>query len=93
MKPAVDIPRLAELAFAQVLAAEPRTPERRAAVCLYYAATVPPAKSLRAIKNAIGTFGEDEAQADALSLLDQLARQHQAQAAGAAGPVRPEGTS
>lgn len=64
---------LAELAYAEVLASTPRTPERRAAVCLYYAATVPPAKSVRGVKNAIGTFTEDEVQADALKLLHQLA--------------------
>ncbi len=63
---------VAELAFAEVLAARPRTPERRAAVCLYVAATVPPAKSVAAIRNAIGTFGTDAVQADALALLGRL---------------------
>lgn len=63
---------VAELAFAEVLATTPRTPERRAAVCLYIAATVPPAKAVQAVRNAIGTFGADTVQADALELLDKL---------------------
>jgi hypothetical protein len=66
---------LAELAFAEVLASTPRTPERRAAVCLYTAATVPPAKSLAAVRNAIATFGADATQQAALELLDRLARE------------------
>ena len=64
---------IAELAYAEVLATQPRTPERRAAVCLYVAATVPPAKSAGAIRNAIGTFGTDAVQRAALELLDHLA--------------------
>lgn len=63
---------VAELAYAEVLASKPRTPERRAAVCLYVAATVPPAKSVGAIRNAIGTFNTDAVQRAALELLDQL---------------------
>jgi hypothetical protein len=64
---------VAELAYAEVLATTPRTPERRAAVCLYTAATVPPAKSVQAIRNAIATFGADTVQQAALELLEQLA--------------------
>ena len=66
---------VAELAYAEVMASKPRTPERRAAVCLYISASVPPAKSLQAVRNAIGTFGADTVQADALELLDRLTAQ------------------
>jgi hypothetical protein len=64
---------VADLAFAEVLANKPRTAQRRAAVCLYYAATVPPARSLAAVRSAVGTFGTDAVQRAALELLDQLA--------------------
>jgi hypothetical protein len=66
---------VAELAFAEVLASTPRTPERRAAVCLYTAATVPPAKTVKAIRTAIATFGADATQQAALELLDRLAKE------------------
>lgn len=69
---AIEPAGVAELAYAEVLASSPRTPERRAAVCLYVAATVPPAKSVQAIRNAIATFGTDAVQAAALELLDEL---------------------
>lgn len=63
---------LADLAYAEVLAARPRTPERRAAVCLYISASVPPARSLQAVRNAIATFGADDTQQAALELLGRL---------------------
>jgi hypothetical protein len=69
---AVDPAVIAELAYAEVLAAPPRTPARRAAVCVYVAATVPRARSVNAIKNAIGTFAADTVQRDAAELLEQL---------------------
>ena len=72
---------VAELAYAEVLAARPRTAQQRAAVCLYVAATVPPAKSLQAVRNAIGTFSTDAVQAAALELLRQLAQTSAATAA------------
>jgi len=68
----IDPAALAELAFAEVLAAGPRTPERRAAVALYVAATVPPTKSVQAIRTALTTFGTDAAQKAALELLGRL---------------------
>jgi hypothetical protein len=70
---AVDPEKLAEAAYAEVLATTPRTAERRAAVCLYIAATVPPAKSVQAVINAIGTFNTDAVQAAALGLLYRIA--------------------
>lgn len=63
---------VAELAYAAVLATSPRTPARRAAVCLYIAATVPPAKTIGAIRNAITTFGTEATQAAARALLDRI---------------------
>ena len=67
-----DVRQIADLAYAQVIASRPRTPGRRAAVCLYVAATVPPAKSVDAIRDAIGTFGADATRRDALGLLDKI---------------------
>lgn len=63
---------IAELVYAEVLTTRPRTPARRAAVCLYISATVPPAKSVQAIRNAIGTFAADAVQRAAIDLLEQM---------------------
>ena len=63
---------VAALALAEVLAAAPRTPERRAAAHLYVSATIPPARSLSAVKRAVLSYGAEHVQQDALALLDQL---------------------
>lgn len=63
---------IAELAYAEVLTARPRTPERRAAACLYVAATVSPARSVDAVRSAIATIGADTTQQAALELLGRL---------------------
>jgi hypothetical protein len=67
-----DLARLAELAFAEAERHRARAPERRAASHLWVALTVPPAKTLTAARNAIDSFGDQAAQADALALLEQL---------------------
>ena len=55
-----------------MLASKPRNPEWRAAVCRYIAATVPPAKSVDAISNAVITFGTDAVQQATRELLEHL---------------------
>lgn len=63
---------VAALALAEVLAARPRTPQRRAAAHLYVAATVPPATSLAAVKRAVLSYGAEHVQQGALALLGRL---------------------
>lgn len=70
---AADVEHLAQLAYAEVLASKPRTPQRRAAVCLYVAATVPPARSVAAARRAVESFGSPATQRAALALLAELA--------------------
>lgn len=85
---------IAQLAYAEVIASTPRTGRRRAAVCLYVACTVPPARSVQAIRNAIGTFATDATQRAALELLGRLtASQRQQQGSPAAVGPATEGQS
>lgn len=70
---AVDLERLAELAFAEGQRHPARSAPRRAAGHLWIALTIPPAKSVDAAKAAIASFGTPQNQADALALLHQLA--------------------
>lgn len=74
MKVAVDVGRLAELAFTEAEKQPARSPERRAASHLWVALTVPPARTLDGARTAIASFGDDTTRADALALMYRLAR-------------------
>jgi hypothetical protein len=68
----VDLEQLAELALAEAELHPPRTPGRRAAARLYFALTVPIARSAAAAERAIASFGTTRTQQAAAELLDRL---------------------
>lgn len=74
MNVAVDLEQLADAAFDEAQRHPPRSPGRRAASHLWVALTVPPGRSLAAVRNAIASFGTDATQAAALELLDSLSK-------------------
>lgn len=64
---------VAALAYAAVLASAPRTPSRRAAVAVYYSATVGKPRTLAAVRRAItDTYELPDTRQGALELLDSL---------------------
>ncbi len=67
------VERLAAAAFAIADAEPARSARRRAASHVWIAATVPPARSLAAVRRAIESFGDQATRRDALALLDELA--------------------
>ena len=71
---AVDLEQLADLAFDEAQRHPSRSAARRAASHLWAALTMPPAASVAAARDALGSFGSARVQADALELLHQLAK-------------------
>ena len=69
---AVDLEQLAGLALVEASRWPARSPQRRAASHLYVSATIPPARSLAAVKRAVLSYGTGQVQDDALALLNQL---------------------
>jgi hypothetical protein len=68
-----DVHQLAAAAFAEAERHAPRTPQRRAASHLAIAASIPPARSIAAVRTAIASFGTERTRASALELLRRLA--------------------
>jgi hypothetical protein len=66
------VEQLAAAALAIAESHPPRSAHRRAASHLWVAATVPPAKSIAAVRRAVLSFGDGSTQRDALELLGQL---------------------
>jgi hypothetical protein len=69
-----DVEQLAELARLEAERRGARTRERRAASHLYFAMTIPPARSLTAARRAVESYGTAATQADALELLGRLTK-------------------
>ena len=72
---AADVEQLAKIAFAIADAEPARSPERRAASHLWISSTIPPARSLAAVRRAAESYGTPTTQADALKLLDKITTQ------------------
>jgi hypothetical protein len=70
---AIDLGRLAGLAFAEAGLHPPRSPGRRAASHLAIALTIPPAKTIAAARRAVESYGAEATQRAALALLDKFA--------------------
>lgn len=71
----VDLAQLADAAFDEAQRWPSRSPQRRAASHLWCSMTLPPAKTVAAVKRAVASFGDDHVQAGAVELLHHLAEQ------------------